>query len=112
MDSPLYIGSRRLKEKKENVIEQIKVAKEYMKTLETQKELLISALDKDRNQIELRVNTIMKILESQKLMIIEELESEKKQKLESISSFLDLANGTIEGSEQVLYPSRNTSVIN
>lgn len=99
--SPLCVASQRLKLRKENVIEQLKCAENFVSKLCFEKDALISRLDEECNLVENEVSSLKRILEEKKVAIIEELKARKKEELDKVSASMDLANVAISKSNKV-----------
>lgn len=99
--SPLCVASQRLKQRKENVIEQLKCAEKFVSKLCFEKDAMISRLDEECNLVENEVSSLKRVLEEKKVAIIEELKEGRKEELDKVSASVELTNEAISKSNKV-----------
>lgn len=99
--SPLSVASERLKQKKENVIEQLKSAEEFVSDLCCQRETLVSNLDEECSSFESGVDVLKKILEDKRVALIKEMQARRREQLEGISAGIESAHVAISKSNKV-----------
>ena len=97
--SALSVASRRLRERKESVLEQLKFAESRVKDLQAR---INEKFDEDCNQIEHAVNSVITALENKRGDMIRQVEAEKDQKLKEISSCMESINACAAQIQQVL----------
>lgn len=99
--SPLCVASQRLKQRKENVIEQLNIAEKFVSRLCFQRGELISRLDEECIAVDNEVDMLKRALEDKRVEVIKELQAIKKEKLEALSTNIELANVAISNSVKV-----------
>ncbi len=99
--TPLSIASQRLKQKKENVVEQLKCAEEFVSSLCFHRDKQLSRLDEECNSVESETNLVRRILEDKKVAILEELSTKRKERLEDVSAIIELVNVAISKTNKV-----------
>lgn len=97
----LYVASKRLKETKRNVTEQVKIAEDYVDKLHFLRSNLISRLNKECELVECQVELLMKKLEEKKVAVIEELRRKTNEDLETMSACIELAKTAILKTNEV-----------
>ena len=99
--SPMCVALQRLKGKKDNVIEQLKLAEEYVDRLRSQKNDVILKMNEECSIVEREVNLVKEFLEGKRAELIEELQLKRNVELESLSSSIELANVAISKTNKV-----------
>lgn len=99
--SPLSVASERLRERKENVVEQLESAEKFVDQLCGQRDCLVCNLDEECSSFENEVNVLKKVLEVKRVALIEELQARRKDELEALSSSIELASAAISKTNEV-----------
>ena len=113
--SPLSVASRRLDEKKGNVIEQLQVVQEYMNRLCLQRNQLNSKLEEECDSIEYDVNLLKNALDDKKGALIEEVKARRGDEMRAVSLHIDFAKEALSNTAKVCivqaghsYPNQTT----
>lgn len=99
--SPMCVALQRLKEKKGNVIEQLKLAEEFVDRLSSRKNNVILKLKVECSLVEREVNLVKEMLEVKRAEVIEDLQLKRNEELKCLSSFIELANVAISKTNKV-----------
>ena len=93
--------SERLKEKKENVTEQLRQAEKFVIKLCSQRDALIARQDEECSSVEDKIASLERLLGEKKIGIIEELKARRREELDRVSASVKLANEAISKSNKV-----------
>jgi len=99
----VYIASKKLKQAKENVIEQLTNVEERKSSLNWVRSTLDLEYQKVKETLESRVELIMRIIEKRRMILLEKLELERKEKQQIISESLRLASELSAKTEEEFY---------
>ena len=97
----MCVASKRLKERKNNVIEQLEIVEKYVYDLDTRENNYIEDFTEKCRQIECEVTSIKEMLDKKKVTIMRELEIEKDEEMKYISCSMNLAKLAMEKAKQV-----------
>lgn len=98
---PVCVLSERLKEKKENAIEQLSHAEKFLSKLYSKRDALMARLDEECSSVEDKVSSLERLLEEKKITIMEELKARRREELDRVSISVQLANEVILKSNKV-----------
>ena len=90
--SALEVASQRLQQKKENLIEQLKCAEEYVNGVSQKRNHLISKLDEECQSLASEFEVAKNALEERKHSIIEELKMKTQEKLNVMTASIEAVN--------------------
>lgn len=99
--SPLYVASQRLRERKENVAEQLRYVNKFVNKLCQQRSFLMSKLDEECSSVEDEFELMRKTLENKRVAVLEELTSRAERQLEAISGCTEVAGIAISKTKEV-----------
>lgn len=103
---PLLKLTQRLRDKKENVVEQVRLVEDYVNTSCAQKEKLTMKYDSECNKIRQEFDLAKEVLERRKSSILKQIEKQKEEQLELMSSQINLARVAVTRATQVCLVSR------
>ncbi len=99
--SPISVASKRLRERKDNVVEQLEIVEKYVSDLDTLKNCINEDFIEKCSKIDDQVTSMKKILDEKKIRVIGELEIEKDEGVNSITCSINLAKLAMTTAKQV-----------
>lgn len=101
LKSPLFIASKRLRERKENVVEQLKGVGEYVTSLRAAEDCFNSRFSQECKLIASGFSNAMEALKKRKLALFQELKQEKENNLRAVTRSVRFGGEIMSKTEEV-----------